>query len=345
MNQTCSRHLSRLLFALLISGLVTGAAWAQASKPPAKSPAPAATPAPAASKPASPTVATPESPDKVVLKVGDQQFTKADIDDLIAHLDARTQQALAAQGKKQLGDHYALMVVLSKQAELHHLDQTPEFARMLALQKRQLEAQAEMNERSKLTPEEVQQYYTAHAADYDEIMLRQFVVRKKAAEPKPDPAHPAAPASLGLAPEEAKARAEAIRKEVVAGTEINKVMQDFKSPGNVLIEADARPFHHGAMPADMEKMAFALKDGEVSEPIDLPQAVVFVQVTSHTHADLKTATPEIESKLRPQKVEAAMTEIKKGTVVWMDEQYFAAPAAATEAPTPSAPVVKAPPKP
>jgi parvulin-like peptidyl-prolyl isomerase len=283
----------------------------------------------------------------VVLKVGDQQFTKADIDFLVENLPPQAQQALATKGKKPLGDQYALVVMLSQQAHLHHLDQTPAFVRKLALQKEQLEAQAafeEINQQTKVTPEELQQYYTAHAADYDEITVRQFVIRKKAAEPKADPAHPTASTVPGLAPEEAKARAEAIRKEVVAGTDIKKVMEDFKAP-DVIIEAEPRTVRRGGLPPEMEKVAFALKDGEVSEPADFHQSLLLVQVTGHSHLDLKDVTPEIEKSLRPQKMNAALDAVKKNANVWMDEQYFAAPPKPVEGPTLGAPAVKIPPKP
>jgi hypothetical protein len=312
--------------------------------------------------------------------------------------------------------------MLSKRAQLHHLDQTPEFARKLAFQKQQLEAQTEINQLAKVTPEELQQYYTAHAADYDEIMARQIVVRKKAAEPKASaassaaetapstvrlgwvgsgdavvhaqleknrqvsgltvqdvqavfkfagsdeelsgvlaglisagvkvlnfdetkPAHPPASTGPGLAPEEAKARAEAIRKELTAGADIKKLAEEYKSPGDVVIEPEPRKVRRGGMRPDMEKVAFALKDGEVSEPVDVLQALVFFQVTGHSHIDLKEATPEIEKKLRQQKVDAALAEVKKNTPVWMDEQYFAAPPKPQEGPTLGAPGVKVPPKP
>ena len=345
MDQTCSRHVSRLLFALLLSGLVTGVARAQAPQSPPATRNPAARPTPAASLPEGPTVSTPEPADKVVLKVGDQQFTKADIDFLIESLAPQAQQTIAVKGRKSLGDQYAIIVMLSQRAQLHHLDQTPAFVHKLAFEKQQLEAQTEIDQQAKVTPEEVQQYFTAHAADYDEITVRQFVVRKKAAEPKTDPAHPTASTSTGLSPEEAKTRAEAIRKELAAGTDIKKVMDDFKATGDVIIDAEPRKVRRGGMRPDMEKVAFALKDGEVSEPVDVPQAVVFFQVTKHSHSDVKEVTPEIEKSLQKQKVDAALEGVKKSTTVWMDDRYFTAPPAAKEVPTLGPPDVKTPPKP
>jgi parvulin-like peptidyl-prolyl isomerase len=302
--------------------LFAGVAKAQV----AATPKPAEGPTPAASKPASPAGQAPEPADKVVLEVGDQQFTKADIDWLIDNLIPQAQRAIAAQGKKSLGDQYSMTIALSEQAHLHRLDQSREFIHKLAFQRQQLEAQIaieEINEKAKVTPEEVQQYYTAHAADYDEIMVRQFVIRKKAADSKTDPAHAAAPTGLGPAPQEVKTRAEAIRKELAAGTDIKKVTEYFKAPGDVIIDAEPRTVRRGGMRPDMEKVAFGLKDGEVSEPIDVPQALVFFQVTKHSHSDLKDVSADIEKKLRQQKVDASMDAVKKSANVWMDEQYFA----------------------
>lgn len=341
MDQMCLRHISKLLVALFLIGIATGPAPAQTSKPPAT------VAAPAASKPASPSLETPEPADKVVLKVGDQKFTKADIDMLIAGLDPQSQRAVLSQGKKALGEKYAVVVALSQRAQLRHLDQSPEFVHKLEFQKQQLEAQAafeEINSQAQVTPADVQQYYAAHAADFDGLSVRQFVIRKKAAEAKSDPAHPAA-TSVGLPPEEAKARAEAIRKEVAAGTDIKKVMEDFKAPGDVIIEADARTVRRSGMRPDMEKVAFSLKDGEVSEPIDMPQALIFFQVIKHTHSDLKDVAPEIEKNLRQQKVESTMDAVKKNATVWMDEQYFAAGPRPADKPTLGAPGVQPPPKP
>jgi parvulin-like peptidyl-prolyl isomerase len=290
---------------------------------------------------------------KVVLKVGSRQFTKADIDLLIANLTPQMQRAIATEGKKSLGDQYALVVALSHQAEVQHLDQAPEFVHKLAFQKEQLEAQAvfeSLNSKAKVTPEDIQQYYTAHADEYDEISVRQIIVRKKTveADAKSDPAHPSgppAPSGPGLAPEEAKTRAEAIRKELVTGTDIKKVTEDFKAPGDVIIDAEPRTVRHGGMRPDMEKVAFALKDGEVSEPVDVPQALVLFQVVKHSHSDLKDVTPEIEKKLRQEKVEASIDGVKKNAGIWMDEEYFGSPRKPEAGPTMGPPTFKPQPKP
>jgi parvulin-like peptidyl-prolyl isomerase len=284
-----------VLVVLALSGFVTGIARAQTPTPPAAAPGATGAPPAAASKPAGPSLETPEAADKVVLKVGDQQFTKADIDAVIQSLNPQAQRAIAAQGKKSLGDQFATVVMLAQQAHLHHLDQSPEFIHKLELQKQQLEAQAaydEIHQHASVSPEEINKYYTEHSAQYDEILVRQFVIRKKAVDAKADPTHPT-PASQGLAADEAKTRAEAIRKEVAAGTDIKKVIEDFKAPGEVTIEAEPRKVRRGGMRPEMEKVAFALKDGEVSEPVDIPQALIFFQVTGHSHVDLKDVTPEI----------------------------------------------------
>ncbi len=421
MEQSHPRRLWRFFLALMVSTLMGGAGWSQtpgasptpapAAQPgpapspsptPGPTPGPAANPGPVASAPAPAKELPPEPPEKVVLKIGNQEFTKAQMDAIIETLPPQTQQALASQGKKQFGDYYELSILLSRRAEALHLEQTPEFARRLAFQKQQLEAQAAMNELTKVTPEDIEQYYKAHADEFQEIEVRQIVVRKKSPEQKPNPG-PETPqpiptvrlgwvgssdavvrsyleknpkvsglsvqdvqatfkysgddadlpgilaglvsagvkvsnfdetkppklspvTSQGLTADEAMARADEIRKALLAGADPKKLSEEYKTPpGEVIIEPEPRKVRHGGMRSDMEKAAFALKDGEVSEPLDINQALVFFQVIGHNALDLKAATPEIERKLRQQKNEGAIEEIKKSTVIWMDDQYFAAP--------------------
>jgi hypothetical protein len=220
MNNIWPQAVRKVLGTALMFGVTSGIVWAQAPKP--------ATPAPLApiSRATTPSAEAPVPASKVVLKVGNRQFTKADIDLLIADLPPQMQRNLASpDGKKTLGDQYSVLVALSEQAEAQHLEQSPEFIQRLAFQKDQLAAQAAyeaLTADAKVTPEDIQQYYNAHTDEYDEITVRQIIVRKKVAEATNDPAHPTAAAGPGLEPDQAKARAEAIRKEILAGTDIKK---------------------------------------------------------------------------------------------------------------------------
>ena len=306
--------------AVLFSWLLAGTAHGQNPT----SAAPSASPT--ANKPAAESKA--ESPDTVVLKVGDEKFTKADLDFLIGVNPQTQQRAATVQGKRQIGDEFAAVILLSQQAHKQGLDQTPDFQHRLALQKEQLQAQAayqEIFQQAKITPEEVSQYYSTHANEFEQIMVRQFVARKRAAN---------APNGPGLPADEAKSRVNAMRKAVVAGTDAKKVSEDFKAPDSVIIEPEPRALLRGGTRADIAESVFALKDGETSEVFDLGSALIFFQVTAHTRAELKDASSQIAQQLQKQKVAAAVENLKKQAAVWMDDQYFATPTpAATATPT------------
>ncbi len=297
-------------------------AWAQqtshpkASEPPAKAAATAAATVKTPAKPA-------EGPDTVVLKVGNESATKADIEYLISNLNPRLQGVVAREGRKPLGDQYALMMVLSQVAAGDHLDATPDFKRHMAFQRMQALAQAEyekISEAIKVSPEEINQYYTSHAADFDRAQVREFVIRKKAAD---------APASApGLAPTEAHARADAIRKAIAAGTDIKQVAEKFSTPNVVMIDSEVRSIRRGQLIPALDKAAFELPNGQLSEPYETDQALAFVQVLGHKRADLKDVSEDIENSLRSEKLQAAVDSLKSKANIWMDEEYFKAPAAA-----------------
>src|ERR1039457_4328060 len=242
-----------ILFAMIFAcGLITVGARAQ---PP---PTPGRWVAPPPGIPAAPAIQTPEGRDTVVLKVGDQPYTKADLDFLFENLSPQVKQSMATQGRKPVGDQFALVVMLSQQAHSQHLDQTATFEHKLAVQKQQLQAQAaydEIVQQAKASPDEIKKYYADHTSDYDEIVVRQVVVRKRSSNAQTGP---------GLAPEEAKTRAEAIHKELAAGTDIKKVAEDFKVPiptdakADVIIQTEPQSVRRGGLRPEMEKVAFAL---------------------------------------------------------------------------------------
>ena len=170
---------------------------------------------------------------------------------------------------------------------------------------------------SVVTPEEIGKYYAAHQSDFEEVRIYQVVIRKK-----PEGAKEAIP---GLTAEEAKTRAEEIRKAMSSGDDPKKVADQFQVANVVRVDAEPYPLRRGALRADMEKAAFELKEGQVSEVFDLPQSLLFFKVASHKVRELTDVSSQIENTLRQQKVNSAVDELKKNAKVWLDDSYFTPP--------------------
>lgn len=302
------------------------AAWAQQAAPP-KAPEPAAKPPATAGE--KPSAKPAENPDTVVLKVGGESYTKGDFDYLISNLNPQLQGVLARQGRKPLGDQYALMVLLSELAVQDHVDASADFKRHMAFQRVEALAQTEYQKLSnsiKVSSEEVNQYYSSHGSDFERAQVREFVIRKKAEGATGD--------AQGLSPVDAHARADAIRKALTAGTDPKQVAEKFRSPNDVMIDAEPRSIRHGQLIPTLDKAAFELKDGQLSEPYETPQAVAFLQVVGHDRAGLKEVTEEIQNALHEQKLKAAVEDLKSKAPIWMDEEYFKSPAQFAPAPAP-----------
>ena len=307
---------SCLTVGLLLAAFLAGVVYGQAPRGQALGgQAPAGT-APGSAPPAA--VNTP--PDKVVLKVGDTSITAGDIDKAISGLTPQAQRSLVGQnqGRRPIGEEYVLMLVLSQQALAHHLESTPEFKELLALSRIKILASQEYQQlvqKTVVTPEDTSKYYAAHQSEFDEIKVLQVVVRKQ-----PPGAKAGTP---GFTAEEAKARAEEIRKAFIAGDDPAKIADKYQVESLVRVDSHPFPVHRGSMRADMEKAAFDLKPGQVTEVFDLGQALAFVKVVSHQSEDLHAASVRIEATLRQQKISNAIDTLKKNAKVWMDDAYFA----------------------
>ena len=262
------------------------------------------------------------SPQKVVMTVGTVKVTKAEMDFLVQNLNPQLRQAVATQGRGVLGQEYSLMLLLSQKAVNDHLDASADLQREIALQRHQTLAQAEyknMESQLKINPDEVSTYYAAHKSDFEQASIREFVVRKKPENAKPD--------DPGLSSQEASARLDSIHKAIAAGTDIAQVAKQFNVPNVVVIEPEPRTVRRGQLLPALDKAAFELKDNQFSDPVDTPQALVELQVLAHQQAELKDVSSEIENSLRQQKIQAAMNDLKAKANIWMDPDYFKSPSA------------------
>lgn len=266
----------------------------------------------AASNPSSPAL----SPG-VVLKVGETQITKSDIESLVPMQPSGGRHGLSADARGRMAEQIVRMIVLSEQAANDHLDASPDLRFKLEMQRIRTLAQAELDKvRSEIqvTSDEIHQYYADHPVEFDTVQVREFLVRKR---PSDEDA-----ASSGLSAEQAQARAESIRKELASGDSADKIAEGFSGPDVLLIDRKPRTLRRDEMIPALQKAVFEAKDAAVPEAVDTPDAVIVVDVLSRQHNEEKQAAHEIETKIRQLKLDAHIEDMKKKVAVWMDDSYF-----------------------
>jgi hypothetical protein len=282
-------------------------------------PSPAASSTNSTSAPAKKTSA---GADRVILKVGNVQVTQAEFESRIGDIETQSDadKEIPADNndkyRRKLGDDYASVLMLSQQAVVSHLDSSPEVSRQLAVARMQVLSDAEfasLMHQAQPTFEEVSQYYSAHLSDYDEVQIRRLFIWKQRDNSKRAPV---------LSSQAARASADQIRKAYASGTDPKNLSKDLRKSGEGMLDPEPLTFTRGELAPQMEKVAFALKEGVWCEVEDTPARLLLIQLVKHDRQQLGQMSSRIEKNLQGEKMQALLDNLKKNAGIWMDEQYF-----------------------
>jgi len=256
--------------------------------------------------------------DRVVLKVGSLQVTEGEFESRISDIEGGDPDKKASGDKerRKLGDDYASVLMLSQQAVANHLDSSPEVMRQLAIARMQVLSDAEfanLMHQAEPSSAEVQQYYSAHLADYDQVQIRRLFIWKQRENSKD---------SSALNTHEAQARADQIRQAYASGTDVRKLSEDLRKSNEGMLDPAPLTFSRGELSPRMEKVTFALKQGEWAEVEDTPARLLMVQLVKLDRRQIGEVSGSIEKELQAQKMQALLDDLKKKAGIWMDEQYF-----------------------
>ena len=264
----------------------------------------------------------------MVLKVGDVQVTQAEFESGVGQIEPQADPDKEGSAgdkdkdRRKLGDDYASVLMLSQQAVANHLESSPEVARQLAIARMQALSDAEfaaLMRQAQPTFEEVSQYYSAHLSDYDEVRIRRLFIWKRRKDVQ------------ALSSEAARTRAEQIRKACAAGTGAEKLSDDLRKSEEGMLDREPLTFPRGELSPEMEKVAFALKEGEWREIDDTPSRLLLIQLVNTDRKQLGQVKSHIETSLQGKKMQALLDDLKKKAGIWMDEQYFGTAATSVRA--------------
>ena len=301
--------------------LAAPAVFAQ-SKPATAAPAPAAA------------AATAKDADPVIMTAGSVTIRKSEFEAALKTLPAEYQSMLSQPaGRKQFADDFLRMRLLASEGAKAGLQNDPEVVNQLNLMRENLVATAELKKIESgiaVSDADVQKAYADNAKQYEQVKARHILIAPKGS--------PAAQAGKDLTDDQAKAKAEDLRKQIVAGASFEELAKkESDDTGSGARGGDLGSFARGQMVPEFEQAAFSAKVGDVTPVVKTQFGYHIIKVEAHGNTPLEEVRPTIEKNLKQSKLHDALDAMKDNAHPTFDEAYFGPPPAAAQAPTPIAP--------
>lgn len=272
---------------------------------------------------AAPAAQSQPAADAVIIKAGPVSITKGEFEAAIKTLPDQYQAFALGQGKKQFAEEFLRLKLLSIEGMKNGLDKDPDVQRQLSLVKEQLIAQAQLAklDKSVVVPDaDLKAAYDANKKDYEQVHARHILIAFKGS--------PAAQTGKKeLTEDEAKAKAQEIRKKIAAGAKFEDLAKtESDDIGSAANGGDLGNFNHGQMVPEFETAAFALKPGEVSDVVRTQFGYHIIKVESHDMTPFDGVKEKLSHDLHQKKVQEALDKLKNDAKPEFNDAYFAPPA-------------------
>ena len=298
-------------FVLLFMYLADAAVWAQ-TKPPEPAPPPES------------------NPDAVIAVLDDgKQVTYGEMRIYMGTLPPQVQQA-ALRDRKTFVTQYALLRKLAKMAEENKLGEKTPTREMLEFNRLQMLASAQINEAAeqvKVPSAEVEQFYKANRDRYTQVVVKALYVSFS-------PSSASAGDKKYATEPEARQKIEKLLKEIRGGSDFVKMVKEHsEDPTSAAKDGDFGNIRRGDnLPDAVRNAIFALKEGEVSEPVRQPNGFYLFRADKITPQPLEQVRDEIFNELKQTRFRQWMDETQRSIQV----KFVETPAPpATPAPAPA----------
>lgn len=300
-------------------------------------------------------------------KVSDEEITAyhlahaKDFDDFLQGNPRFQQQAQGPQ-REELKKQFGEFKVIAERARKEGLDRDDVSRLQMMLDRSQTLAGAYLSELQKnadklVSDADVDQYYQDHPADFDEVRVRHILIStqpkeepeaetdatdpkaKKAADKKATEKKPADKPKT-LTKEEARKKSQDLLDRARKGEDFAKLAQENSDdPGSKDKGGEYDFFGHGKMVPEFEKAAFALKPGEISEPVETQFGFHVIKLEERRAAAAPATDQKVRQqiidKLKQEKLEARIAEIAEKSNVVVPEDFDTTPKVAAQPQTSS----------
>jgi peptidyl-prolyl cis-trans isomerase C len=259
-------------------------------------------------------------PDRVVIAEGDIKITAAQFDRLIDTVPEQYRTLARGSGRKQFADSIVSMLVLAQEGQRRKLDATSDYKTLMMFQNLNVLANLasdDIKKNTKVDDADLRKYYDEHKSDYELVHARHILIRSQGSQV------PVKPGQKDLTDAEALAKATDLRAKIAAGADFATLAkQESDDTGSGANGGDMPPFRHGQMVPTFEAAAFALKPGELSEPVKSQFGYHIIRVESHESKTFDEARTDIEAKIKPDQTKKAVDDLQKKYPPVFDPEFF-----------------------
>jgi peptidyl-prolyl cis-trans isomerase C len=266
--------------------------------------------------------AGPKPDERVVISVGDQKITADDLDHIIQALPAQYRGYYSGPGKHLLPQYIIQMKVLSAEALKQKLDQTPEVQRMLETARESILADAarrKIEETLPVSDQAVEQLYEKHKQDFEEVHIRQILIRTQASILS----ETSSPTRPPLSEKDARQKLEGIRQKILAGADFQQMARENSDDTATASRGgDLGYVSRRTVVPPVADAAFSLLPGKVSEVIPTPYGMDLIKVEDKRTRSLEEVRSALTTQLRQSQFQEAFKRLESDYKVVVDEKYF-----------------------
>ncbi len=294
--------------------------------------------------------------DKTVLTIGEETLTRAQVDDMLRLLPPQQRSLFSKpEGKQAFADYIVRSKLYSREARKRGWDARPEVEQTIRqfqakLEKNQVRglpiedeedrkqvlelfregllmgvAEKELKEELAVSAMEVATHYQENAAAFDMVRGRRLVIRSEASNFFFGDNRRA---DQTLSDEDARARAEKLRREIQEGADFEEMAAlHSEDPLTSGVGGDTGIVRRGlpnktlVTPPEVD-LLFSLEPGDLSPIVQTPMGFALLKLEEKRKMSLAEAHPEIQARIRNQKLEDRYRQMRLEHRIVIDPSFF-----------------------
>lgn len=258
--------------------------------------------------------------EREIIEVNGEKVYESELMLAVESLPRNMQGALASeQGRRALGEEMVRMKLLEQEGRRLGLEKDPEVQRQMKLVEGNIIAEAAMKKiAGEPTDAELRKIYDREKKNIEALQLRQIVVAY---------AGGAVPARMGAPLDEAaaKQRAAAIAERARKGEDFVALVRSESDHPEAAQDNGGLLYRRGSAPPEVENVLFALKNGEVSNPVKTPLGYHVFKLVGRETKSFDEVKPMLIQQASREKMETILADLKKKAKVEYNDEYFGKP--------------------